>query len=170
MSQLRTSSHTLAIEYGRYTRPKTKIEDRKCSSCHIPEDERHFLIECNINQTERENLFSKLTHIAPNSFIWMTKENSFSLCATKTNKYLHGLANSYINQRSSWILIIDTMRCVSSLHCQKIYWVYFSLPVWMHVYRYSKSASTPMNYIFTEFYTNEILRHALSLIVLCITF
>ena len=30
MTQLRTSSHTLAIEYGRYTRPKTKIEDRYC--------------------------------------------------------------------------------------------------------------------------------------------
>ena len=76
MSQLRTSSHTLAIEYGRYTRHKTKIEDRKCSSCHILEDERHFLIECNINQVERENLFSKLTHIAPN-FIHMTDEENF---------------------------------------------------------------------------------------------
>ena len=97
MSQLRTISHTLAIEYGRYTRPKTKIEDRKCSSCHILEDERHFLIECNINQADRENLFSKLTHIAPNFIIWMTKKNLFSSCATKTNKYLHGLENSYIN-------------------------------------------------------------------------
>ena len=98
MSQLRTSSHTLAIEYGRYTRPKTKIEDRKCSSCHILEDERHFLIECNINQAGRENLFSKLTHIAPNFIHMPDEENSFSLCATKTNKYLHGLANSYINR------------------------------------------------------------------------
>ena len=78
MSQLRTSSHILAIEYGRYTRPKRKIEDRKCSSCHILEDERHFLIliECNINQAERENLFSKLTHKAPN-FIHMTDEEKF---------------------------------------------------------------------------------------------
>ena len=76
MSQLRTSPHTLAIEYGIYTRPKTKIEDRECSSCHILEDERHFLIECNINQAERENLFSKLTHIAPN-FIHMTDEEKF---------------------------------------------------------------------------------------------
>ena len=49
--------------------------------------------------------------------------------------------------------IIDTMRCVSPLHCQKVYWVYISLPVWMHVYRYSINASAPMNYIFIEFYT-----------------
>ena len=68
------------------------------------------------------------------------------------------------------ILIIDTMRCVSSLHCQKVYWVYISFPVWMHVYRYSINASTTINYIFTEFYTIEILRHAVSLIVLCIPF
>ena len=66
MSQLRTSSHTLAIEYGRYTRPKTKIEDRNCSICHVLEDERHFVMGCTINQPERENLFSKLARLVPN--------------------------------------------------------------------------------------------------------
>ena len=76
MLQLRTSSHTLAIEYGRYTRPTTKIEDRNCSFCHILEDERYFLIDCYFNQAERENLFSKLTRIAPN-FIHMTDEEKF---------------------------------------------------------------------------------------------
>ena len=34
---------------------------------------------CNINQAERENLFSKLTHIAPN-FIHMTDEEKFLMC------------------------------------------------------------------------------------------
>ena len=66
MSQLRTSSHTLAIEYGRYTRPKTKIEDCNCSICHVLEDERHFVMDCTINQPERENLFSKLARLVPN--------------------------------------------------------------------------------------------------------
>ena len=43
MTQLRTSSHTLAIEYGRYTRPKTKLENRYCLFCpHILEDDKHF--------------------------------------------------------------------------------------------------------------------------------
>ena len=59
MSQLKTSSHTLAIEYGRYIRPKTKIEDHNRSICHVLEDERHFVMDCTINQPERENLFSK---------------------------------------------------------------------------------------------------------------
>ena len=65
-TQLRTSSHTLAIEYGRYTRPKTKIEDRNCSICHVLEDERHFVMDCTINQPERENMFSKLARLVPN--------------------------------------------------------------------------------------------------------
>ena len=61
MTQLRTSSHTLAIEYGRYTRPKTKLEDRYCLVCpHALEDEKHFLVKCIINKAERDILFSKL--------------------------------------------------------------------------------------------------------------
>ena len=46
---------------------------------------------------------------------------------------------------------MDTMRYVSSLHCQKVHWVYISLPLWMHVYRCSINASKPMNCVFTEF-------------------
>ena len=76
MSQLRTSSHTLAIEYGRYTRPKTKIEDRNCSICHVLEDERHFVMDCTINQPERENLFSKLARLVPN-FTHMNDDEKF---------------------------------------------------------------------------------------------
>ena len=64
--------------------------------------------------------------------------------------------------------IIDTMRCVSSFHCQKVYLVYISLPVWMHVYRYSINASAPMNYIFIEFYTISRFYVALYLLSYCI--
>ena len=90
MSQLRTSSHTLAIKYGRYTRPKTKIEDRKCSSCHILEDERHFLIECNINQTERVKLILKTdTHSSKfHSYDWWRKIHFPYVQQRPTNTYL----------------------------------------------------------------------------------
>ena len=64
--------------------------------------------------------------------------------------------------------IIDTMRCISSLHCQKVYWVYISLPVSMHVYRYSMNASAPMNYIFIEFYTTSRFYVTLYLLSYCI--
>ena len=33
LSKLRISAHTLAIETGRYTQPKTPLEQRKCSLC-----------------------------------------------------------------------------------------------------------------------------------------
>ena len=70
MAQLRTSSHapgTLSIEYGRYTRPKTKLEDRHCLFCpHTLEDEKHFLVECIVNKTKRDILFSKVKRLFPN--------------------------------------------------------------------------------------------------------
>ena len=77
MTQLRTSSHTLAIEYGRYTRPKTKLEDRYCLFCpHILEDEKHFLVECIVNKTERDILFSKVEHLFQ-TFSYLDNEEKF---------------------------------------------------------------------------------------------
>ena len=67
MAQLRTSSHTLAIEYGRYTHPKTKLEDRYCLFCpHALGDEKHFLVECIVNITEWDILFSKVERLFQN--------------------------------------------------------------------------------------------------------
>ena len=67
MAQLRTSSHTLAIEYGRYTRPKTKLEDRCCLFCtHALEDDNYFMVDCIVNKTERDILFSKVEQLFQN--------------------------------------------------------------------------------------------------------
>ena len=72
------------------------------------------------------------------SFIWLTKKNSFSLCATKTNKYLHGLANSFINlskielntyYRYDAVCILSTLQ--ESILCV---YQFANLPVWMHIY------------------------------------
>ena len=51
LSKLRTSSHRLRIETGRYTSPKTDREDRVCVKCHAlgyshVDDEMHFLLDC----------------------------------------------------------------------------------------------------------------------------
>lgn len=46
-SKLRMSSHRLEIEAGRWVRPnRIPIDERKCSFCHILEDEFHFVLEC----------------------------------------------------------------------------------------------------------------------------
>ena len=39
ISRLKCSSHMLHIEKGRYTRPKTPLNERLCYSCHCIEDE-----------------------------------------------------------------------------------------------------------------------------------
>ena len=45
--KLRTSSHKLAIETGRWHRPHIiPIENRLCNVCHKLDDEYHFILEC----------------------------------------------------------------------------------------------------------------------------
>ena len=56
-SKLRASSHTLEIEGGRYTKPKTDISQRLCPVCYTIEDEVHFLINCKLYEPERQRLF-----------------------------------------------------------------------------------------------------------------
>ena len=71
VAQLRTSPHTLAIEHGRYSRPKVQICDRTCNVCGILEDETHFLILCSPYKREREVLFSNVLEFHPGfSDVW----------------------------------------------------------------------------------------------------
>ena len=46
LCRLRTSAHRRMVESGRWTRPPTDIQDRKCPFCNILEDEYHLVIEC----------------------------------------------------------------------------------------------------------------------------
>ena len=46
LTRLRTSSHTLEIERGRYTIPKTPVCDRLCRTCNVTEDDIQFLLNC----------------------------------------------------------------------------------------------------------------------------
>ena len=64
MTKLRISAHNLQIETGRYTVPKTPIENRKCSHCGLIEDEFHFLLECSLYNTERESLAIELSNFS----------------------------------------------------------------------------------------------------------
>ena len=65
IARLRTSSHILAIERGRYTRPKTPVSDRLCDVCMDIEDEQHFVMRCTDNNTIRQDLFNKITNADP---------------------------------------------------------------------------------------------------------
>ena len=46
ITRWRLSSHPLYIETGRYQRPKLARAERKCSICHVLEDEHHSLFVC----------------------------------------------------------------------------------------------------------------------------
>ena len=61
MSKFRLSSHNLAIETGRHTKPKTLLEERLCNYCNMKliEDECHFLVSCPFYEEERSLFISK---------------------------------------------------------------------------------------------------------------
>ena len=78
LSKLRISAHTLAIETGRYTNPKTPIEMRKCVLCDngAVEDEYHVVIGCSKYQNDRSNLYSDLTGLDAN-FVALNEYDKF---------------------------------------------------------------------------------------------
>ena len=49
ITKLRTSSHVLQIERGRYCNPKLPSHLRNCTICNVVEDEKHFVTKCTIN-------------------------------------------------------------------------------------------------------------------------
>ena len=60
-TELRSSSHTLEVERGRYTKPKNNICERLCPVCNVIEDEIHFLANCKLYDAERTHFFGKVT-------------------------------------------------------------------------------------------------------------
>ena len=61
-TQLRVSSHRLAIETGRYTKPITPRSQRFCNHCtqNVLGDEMHFLLSCSKFAAQRKALFDDL--------------------------------------------------------------------------------------------------------------
>ena len=63
ITKLRISAHTLAVETGRYTRPKTVRVNRKCNFCNNIEtdDKFHVFLKCPFHNDERSRLFKSLS-------------------------------------------------------------------------------------------------------------
>ena len=61
VASLRTGSHDLEIEKGRYSIPKLPREKRICKFCPGEiEDECHFITKCSLYKQKRLDLFAKL--------------------------------------------------------------------------------------------------------------
>jgi len=66
-TRLRTSSHRLAVETGRWHKPnKIPRNERKCLSCNSLEDEFHFLLECPLYKEIRKLHIKKYYWKHPN--------------------------------------------------------------------------------------------------------
>ena len=75
---------SLEIERDRHTNPKTPVADRKCSSCDVIEDEKHFLLICDMNMPEREYFFHKISRLY-DGFMYLNDEEKLSFILTNND-------------------------------------------------------------------------------------
>ena len=69
LAKLRTSSHRLEVEMGRWARPeRTALENRKCKHCQTLEDEYHFILICPLYSNLRTLYIKKYYYTRPNMF------------------------------------------------------------------------------------------------------
>ena len=66
----------IRIETGRFE--NLKLDERKCPFCSAVEDESHVLLECNVYNDLRTNLFLKAVEIQPNVLL-LSKPDQLSL-------------------------------------------------------------------------------------------
>jgi len=66
IAKLRTSTHKLAIETNRYTRPRIPPEQRICKYCTLntKEDEIHFLFKCPLYTELRNTYINEIENIS----------------------------------------------------------------------------------------------------------
>ena len=66
LTKLRISNHKLMIEKGRHTKPKTHKSLRFCPFCpNQVEDEKHFLVGCQMYKHLRPDLYKEVKKISP---------------------------------------------------------------------------------------------------------
>ena len=65
IAQILASSHTLVIERGHHTRPKTPIQEILCSVCGVIEDGAHFILSCHINKGFRVDQMNNIDSSYP---------------------------------------------------------------------------------------------------------
>ena len=69
LSRLRLSSHRLEVETGRWAKPNAiPFENKRCTTCHILEDEYHILLEFSRYTNLRNMIIPRYFRIRPNMF------------------------------------------------------------------------------------------------------
>ena len=116
LSRLRTGSHHLNIEMGRWTRPVTPIEERTCQYC-IPassascspgsgqspstsaciDNEHHFLMSCSRFSGVRKSAFEEISFISPH-FLTLSENEKFCTLLCPTEPKIAKITNRLIKQ------------------------------------------------------------------------
>ena len=94
VARLRMSSHDLAIERGRYTKPKTLLNDRTCKRCNLEEidDEKHFLLRCDTFSIHRQSLLYTCRLKCSNFKDYTPDEQFVFIMTSKDNIIIQSLA------------------------------------------------------------------------------
>lgn len=96
LTRLRVSSHSLAIEVGRYHRPKqTPPHLRLCTTCHCIEDEVHFLCVCPRYSELRKELETAVCSHYP-AFKWLDSVEQFIYLLQNTNAHILCLLSAFV--------------------------------------------------------------------------
>ena len=97
MTKLRSSSHTVEVERGRYAKPKTNICERLCPVCNVIKDEIHFLANCTLYDTERTPFFGKVTAKIQNIHELNTADKLILLMSSKDKQIVVWTGKSIYN-------------------------------------------------------------------------
>ena len=92
LTKLRVSAHNLAIERGRYTRPPTPRDERKCPHCPDDiQDEKHFLLSCTRYDHDRQTLFNSVITHSP-AFASLSLNDKFLYILNAEGNTIHNAA------------------------------------------------------------------------------
>ena len=89
LARFRSCNLPLEIEKGRYTKPKTPLNQRLCKFCNAStiEDETHFLISCNFYTDIRYDLFKNAVEMKSNFSAMADSEKLIFLMKTDMLQY-----------------------------------------------------------------------------------
>lgn len=92
-TNFRISSHSLAIETGRYT--KTQVNERKCSVCKSDcvEDEFHFTFDCTAYQHLRKPFIESMNTLYKNFINLCNREKFIWLMSNECDSVIENFAN-----------------------------------------------------------------------------
>ena len=96
MARLRTSGHTLAIETGRYHKPKPlAVPERQCSTYLVIEDECHLLCTCPKYSHIRRKMEKAVSKVFP-QYTFMSVEQKFVFLLSHSHPQINNSVAAYI--------------------------------------------------------------------------